>query len=82
MRNIEQHIIEILVDKFGIEKNQVTVNDELLNFGMDSIAIIELKFELLKKFELEQEDLNIYEDDSINVLLNKIGPLIEEKKYA
>lgn len=50
------------------------------NIGMDSIAIIELQNEITKKFGLAQEDLNIYPDDSVGSLQNKIYPFIEEKK--
>ena len=85
MKNIEKNIIKILVDKFGIEESQITVNDELSNIGMDSIAIIELKLEILNKFGLKQEDINILEDDSVSELVNKINPFledVEERKYA
>lgn len=85
MKNIQKNIVEILVNKFGIEESQITVNDELANIGMDSIAIIELKLEILNKFSLKQEDINILEDDSVNELVNKINPFlenVEERKYA
>lgn len=85
MKNIQKNIVEILVNKFGIEESQITVNDELSNIGMDSIAIIELKLEILNKFSLKQEDINILEDDSVNELVNKINPFlenVEERKYA
>lgn len=82
MRNIEKEIIEILVNKFGIEESHVTVDETFSNIGMDSIAITEFRYEITKKLGLAQGDLNVYPDDSVGLLQNKIYPFIEDKNHA
>jgi acyl carrier protein len=80
-KNMTKEIMKILVNKFGIGESCFTVNDAFYSIGMDSIALIELQYEVTKKLGLGQSDLKIYEDDSVGSLLNKINFLIKEKKH-
>ena len=65
-----------------MEESNVTVNETFSNIGMDSIAIAELRYEIMKKFGLERGVLNVYPNDSVTLLQGKIYPFIEEKKYV
>jgi acyl carrier protein len=79
MRNVEKELMEILINKFGMEESHITLDESFSNIGMDSIAIIEFQYEIMRKFGLDQGDLSVYPDDSICLLQNKIYPFIEEK---
>lgn len=77
MINIEKEIMAILINKFGMEESQAVENETFSNIGFDSIAIIELRSEIMKKFGLGSEDLSITVDDSVRSLQNKIYPFIK-----
>ena len=80
MVDVKKDIMEILVNKFGIAEGAITVNDSFYSMGMDSIAIVELQYTVIEKFGLDQRDLHIEEEDSVNLLQSKISFFIEKKE--
>ena len=57
MSDIKDKVIEIIVNKLGLDKEQVTTEAHIINdLGADSIETVELIMEFEDKFEIEIPD--------------------------
>lgn len=72
MQNIEEKIKSILIDEFGIDEDQFEENSTFTEIGMDSMAIIELEYEIAKRLEIDERKISIQLDDSVSSVSNKL----------
>lgn len=57
MSDRQEKVIDIIVDKLGVEKNKVTPEANFINdLGADSLDQVELIMELEEEFDLEISD--------------------------
>jgi len=57
MSDINKKVIEIIVDKLGVDESKVTPNAHFINdLGADSLDQVELIMELEEEFDLEISD--------------------------
>ena len=57
MSDKQEKVIDIIVDKLGVEKNKVTPEANFINdLGADSLDQVELIMELEEEFDLEISD--------------------------
>ena len=57
MSDKQDKVIDIIVDKLGVEKNKVTPEANFINdLGADSLDQVELIMELEEEFDLEISD--------------------------
>ena len=57
MSDKQEKVIDIIVDKLGVEKNKVTPEANFINdLGADSLDQVELILELEEEFDLEISD--------------------------
>ena len=54
----EAQIIELLVEKYGVERDQVSPDAVMLDMGLDSLSVAELVFDIEDLFDivLTEED--------------------------
>lgn len=57
MSDIKEKVIQIIVNKLGLDQDQVTTKAHIINdLGADSIETVELIMEFEDKFEIEIPD--------------------------
>ena len=57
MSNTQQKVIEIIIDKLGVDESQITPDAHFINdLGADSLDQVELIMQLEEEFELEISD--------------------------
>ena len=57
MSNTQQMVIEIIIDKLGVDESQITPDAHFINdLGADSLDQVELIMQLEEEFELEISD--------------------------
>ncbi len=76
MKNIEEKIKSILIDEFGIDEDQIEENSTFTEVGMDSMAIIELEYEIAKRLETDERKVSIQLDDSVSSVSNKLVKIL------
>ena len=56
----EAQIIELLVEKYGVERDQVSPDAVMLDMGLDSLSVAELVFDIEDLFDivLMEEDVD------------------------
>ena len=56
----EAQIIELLVEKYGVERDQVSPDAVMLDMGLDSLSVAELGFDIEDLFDivLMEEDVD------------------------
>ena len=56
----EAQIIELLVEKYGVERDQVSPDAVMLDMGLDSLSVAELVFDIEDLFDivLLEEDID------------------------
>ena len=56
----EAQIIELLVEKYGVERDQVSPDAVMLDMGLDSLSVAELVFDIEDFFDivLMEEDVD------------------------
>lgn len=55
----EARIVELLVEKYGIEKESISSDAAMADLGLDSLSVAELVFDIEDLF-----DIRLEEDDS------------------
>lgn len=56
-KTIERQVVEIIADEFSVDESEVTPNANLLlDFGADSLDVIELVMRAEETFEIEISD--------------------------
>jgi len=55
----EARIVELLVDKYGVEKDRISPDASMADLGLDSLSVAELVFDIEDLF-----DIRLQEDDS------------------
>jgi len=79
MENINQKITQILVDKMGIAKTEVTEDANFTkDLGIDSLDYAELVMEFEQAFDIRIPDTDAEELQTINQAINYIKGKMEE----
>jgi acyl carrier protein len=55
----EARIVELLVEKYGVEEDRISPDAAMTDLGLDSLSVAELVFDIEDLFEIE-----LREDDS------------------
>lgn len=55
----EARIVELIVDKYGVEKDRISPDASMADLGLDSLSVAELVFDIEDLF-----DIRLQEDDS------------------
>ena len=76
MSNTEQKVTEIIIDKLGVEKSQITPDAHFINdLGADSLDQVELIMQLEEEFDLEISD----EEAESLINVSKVISFLESK---
>ena len=71
MSDKQEKVIDIIVDKLGVEKNKVTPEANFINdLGADSLDQVELIMELEEEFDLEISDEEAESLTTVSEVLN------------
>tara|TARA_B100000676_G_C17800855_1_gene692119 strand:+ start:430 stop:660 length:231 start_codon:yes stop_codon:yes gene_type:complete len=71
MSDKQDKVIDIIVDKLGVEKNKVTPEANFINdLGADSLDQVELIMELEEEFDLEISDEEAESLTTVSEVLN------------
>ena len=71
MSDKQEKVINIIVDKLGVEKNKVTPEANFINdLGADSLDQVELIMQLEEEFDLEISDEKAESLTTVNEVLN------------
>lgn len=76
---IEEKIFDIIVDQFNVEKDSISVETSFKNdLNADSLDLVELIMALEDEFDLELEDENIEDINTINDVIVHIDKLTSD----
>ena len=71
MSDKQKKVIDIIIDKLGVEKNKVTLEANFINdLGADSLDQVELIMQLEEEFDLEISDEEAESLTTVNQVLN------------
>ena len=71
MSDKQEKVIDIIVDKLGVEKSKVTPEASFINdLGADSLDQVELIMQLEEEFDLEISDEEAESLTTVNEVLN------------
>lgn len=77
---IEEKIFEIIVDQFNVDRNSIDLETSFKNdLNADSLDLVELIMALEDEFDLELEDENIDDINTINDVIVNIDKLTSDK---
>ena len=74
-QNIFMVIRQLLVDRFGLQEEDITPYLQLAEVGADSLDIIELVMEVESKYNIQFSDKQIAEIQTIGEVVNYIEEL-------
>lgn len=80
MKEIEERVRQIIVDKLGVEESEVTQDANLIDdLGADSLDTIELIMEFEKTFDVKISDDVTEEIRTVGDMINAIVQFKNEK---
>ncbi|MDR2834862.1 MAG: acyl carrier protein [Bacteroidales bacterium] len=81
MSEIYQRITKVVVDKLGVDKNEVVPTASFTtDLGADSLDSIELIMELEKEFDIQINDSEVENLDTVEKVAKFVEKQLEDKK--
>ncbi|MCS6977764.1 MAG: acyl carrier protein [Gemmatales bacterium] len=81
MNSIEQRVIEIVSDKLGVAKDQITRDTSLIkDLQTDSLDVVELVMELEEEFHIQIPDTAQQNIHTIGQIIDYIEQELKHKK--
>ena len=74
----QTRIVELLVEKYGVEKDRISPDAAMSNLGLDSLSVAELVFDIEDLFEI-QIDPEDAEFSSLGEAIALVDRYIEAK---
>lgn len=79
MSNYKERIREIIVDKLGVDINEITEEKTFSDLSADSLDAAELMFEFEKEFNINISDIEMEEIKTVGDAMEIIIRKVEEK---
>lgn len=77
--NIEQGVKTIIANQFGVDSNSVTEEQNLIDYNIDSLDIVEIVMSLETEFHIAIEDDEYRPADSVGKIIELVKSKVVKK---